>query len=242
MTGPSEGPVSWELADRVATRMAGRQPWFPLGRMTVLKEDFAELTAEAEVLVERETGLRSLSGPARARVTDRPGWVAANIVSFQRLLRPLTEKLEATLTKPAPTLGRVPLRVPLQMSRNVSGAQVGLLLGWMSTRVLGQYDQLLIEDERPEDQDIVYYVGAERHRTGGPPRLPAKAVPSLAGVARGNSPGPVHGSAVGAPALPQPRGVSARGGRTRPEAFRRGSQAGRVPRPARATTRSTKGA
>ena len=85
--------------------------------------------------------------------------MAANIVSFQRLLRPLTEKLEATLSKPAPTLGRVPLRVPLQMSRNVSGAQVGLLLGWMSTRVLGQYDQLLIEDERPEDQDIVYYVG-----------------------------------------------------------------------------------
>ena len=37
--------------------------------------------------------------------------------------------------------------------------QLGLLLGWMSTRVLGQYDQLLIEDERPEDQDIVYYVG-----------------------------------------------------------------------------------
>ena len=29
----------------------------------------------------------------------------------------------------------------------------------MSTRVLGQYDLLLIEDEKPEDQDIVYYVG-----------------------------------------------------------------------------------
>jgi coenzyme F420 biosynthesis associated uncharacterized protein len=29
----------------------------------------------------------------------------------------------------------------------------------MSTRVLGQYDQLLIEDDRPEDQDILYFVG-----------------------------------------------------------------------------------
>jgi len=36
---------------------------------------------------------------------------------------------------------------------------MGMLLGWMSTRVLGQYDQLIIEDENPEDQDIVYYVG-----------------------------------------------------------------------------------
>ena len=33
------------------------------------------------------------------------------------------------------------------------------MLGWMSTRVLGQYDLLIIEDENPDDQDIVYYVG-----------------------------------------------------------------------------------
>jgi coenzyme F420 biosynthesis associated uncharacterized protein len=29
----------------------------------------------------------------------------------------------------------------------------------MSTRVLGQYDLLVVEDDNPEDQDIVYYVG-----------------------------------------------------------------------------------
>ena len=34
-----------------------------------------------------------------------------------------------------------------------------MVLGWMSTRVLGQYDLLVIEDEDPDDQDLVYYVG-----------------------------------------------------------------------------------
>ena len=37
-----------------------------------------------------------------------------------------------------------------------------MLLGWMSTRVLGQYDLLVVEDPAdaaPEDQDLVYYVG-----------------------------------------------------------------------------------
>jgi coenzyme F420 biosynthesis associated uncharacterized protein len=155
----SAEPISWELAERIATRIAGRQEYLPLGRLTVLEEDFSELTAEAEALVEQETGLRSLCGPPRARVTDRPGWVSANIASFQRLLRPLAQKLEAALSKPVPMLGPVAMRVPAQVSRNISGAQLGLLLGWMSTRVLGQYDQLLIEDDRPEDQDIVYYVG-----------------------------------------------------------------------------------
>ncbi|HEY2430197.1 MAG TPA: zinc-dependent metalloprotease, partial [Acidimicrobiales bacterium] len=49
--------------------------------------------------------------------------------------------------------------MPAAASRRLTGAQVGLVLGWMSTRVLGQYDQLLIEEEHPEEQDIVYYVG-----------------------------------------------------------------------------------
>ena len=44
--------------------------------------------------------------------------------------------------------------------------------------VLGEYDQLLIEDEAPDDQDIVYYVGhnvIERR----PLRLPTSPVPAL---------------------------------------------------------------
>ena len=64
--------------------------------------------------------------------------------------------------------------MPAAASRQITGAQVGLVLGWMSTRVLGQYDQLLIEDEQPEDQDIVYYVGPNivsvERRYGFPPR------------------------------------------------------------------------
>ncbi|HTV11838.1 MAG TPA: zinc-dependent metalloprotease [Acidimicrobiales bacterium] len=159
MSDHIDSPISWELAERVATRIAARQPWLPPGRLAVLEEDFIELTAEAEQLVAEETGLHPSTGPARARVTDRPGWAQANIASFQRLLRPLTEKLEAVLSRPAPMLGPLPMRVPAQMSRNIGGAQLGLLLGWMSTRVLGQYDQLLIEEEAPEEQDLVYYVG-----------------------------------------------------------------------------------
>ena len=159
MSPSSAGPISWEMAERTATWIAARQPWLPPGRVAVLEEDFEELTGEAEDLVSAETGLRSLAGPARARVTDRPGWVAANVASTERLLRPLASKLEEAMAKRTPALGPLAVRMPAQLSRNLSGAQLGGLLGWMSTRVLGQYDQLLIEEESPEDQDIVYYVG-----------------------------------------------------------------------------------
>jgi len=156
--------ISWSVAERVAVRVAGREPLAESYLYDSLQPDFAELTAEAEELVTAATGLTSLAGPARARVTDRAGWIRANIASFQRLLRPLTDKVEPKLAKSrmAP------------VGRAVTGAQMGTMLGWMSSRVLGQYDLLLIEEERPEDQDIVYFVGpnilALEKRFGFPPR------------------------------------------------------------------------
>jgi coenzyme F420 biosynthesis associated uncharacterized protein len=146
--------VSWDTASQVARRIAGRQPQISRYERRLLESDFAELTVQAEELVTAETGLRSLAGAARARVVDRPEWVSANVASFQRLLRPVTDKLAERLER----TNRVGSSLT-QISRTLSGMEVGMVLGWMSTRVLGQYDQLLIEEERPEDQDLVYYVG-----------------------------------------------------------------------------------
>jgi coenzyme F420 biosynthesis associated uncharacterized protein len=146
---PLRDPVAWDVAERVAIRVAGRDPLEESYLYASLDPDLREFTAQAEELVAQETGLRSLAGPARARVTDRAGWVRANVASFRRLLRPLTERLGERLGS-GPVAG---------VGRSVAGAEVGALLGWMSTRVLGQYDLLVIENEEPENQDIVYYVG-----------------------------------------------------------------------------------
>jgi coenzyme F420 biosynthesis associated uncharacterized protein len=141
--------VDWDFAQRVARRVARNEPFIGSDAYRGLELGFDDLTAQAEHLVAAETGLPLLAGSARARVTDRSGWVGANVASLQRMLRPLTERFDAKLTgsRLAP------------IGRRVAGAEVGALLGWMSTRVLGQYDLLIVEDDRPEDQDIVYYVG-----------------------------------------------------------------------------------
>ena len=140
--------IDWNVAERVAVRVGGHEPFSSSYHYTALDTDFERFTAQAEELVGIETGLRSLSGPARGRVATRAGWVRANISSFQRLLKPMTDRFEGRVGGPmAPAM------------RRVAGAEVGALLGWMSTRVLGQYDLLVVEDDNPEDQDIVYYVG-----------------------------------------------------------------------------------
>ena len=140
-------PIDWDLARRVAVRTAKREPYTAPRWRDGLAEDFAEFTEQAEGLVESCTGLRSRSGPARGRVTDRVGWIDANLASFKRLLKPLAGKVAS---------GSDGVLAPV--TRRIAGAELGAMLGWMSRRVLGQYDLLVIEDEKPEDQDIVYYV------------------------------------------------------------------------------------
>ena len=143
------GAVDWGFAEKVAIRAAGREPFAESYHIDSLQPDFDRLTTQAEELVALETGLRSLAGPARARVTDRAGWIRANLSSFQRLLRPLLEKFD----------DKVSGSVVAPVTTRLAGAELGMVLGWMSGRVLGQYDLLVIEEEDPADQDIVYYVG-----------------------------------------------------------------------------------
>jgi coenzyme F420 biosynthesis associated uncharacterized protein len=144
-----EPAIDWGWAERVAVRAAGTDPFFRSYHADSLIADFDELTALAEEQVAEATGLRSLAGPARARVDDRSAWIRANIASFQRLLRPVTHRLEETVGS----------GVLAPVARRIAGAEVGVLLGWMSTRVLGQYDLLIVEDEDPDEQDLVHYVG-----------------------------------------------------------------------------------
>ncbi len=132
----------------VSGRVAGNDTLLSSYHSAALIEDFAELTVVAEQLVAAETGLTSALGPAKPRVVTRAEWIEANAAAFERLLSPLSDKL---LNKtPNPTLETI--------SSKLYGAQLGGVLGWMSGRVLGQYDLLVADTENVGDE--VLYVGA----------------------------------------------------------------------------------
>ncbi len=162
-------PVSWDVAERVATWVGSRGSLLgPPGAGTLdaatvarLEEDFSDATTRAESLVVEATGLRPATGSAGALVVDRAGWVRANLSSFRRLLEPVLERLDTGS-----------LRGPFSgAAGQVTGAQLGLVLGWMATRVLGQYDLLLAEGD--DTAGVVSYVGpnvvALERRHGFPP-------------------------------------------------------------------------
>ena len=148
MTSPSE-PVAWDVAERVAGRVARRiDTRIDWATLRSLVTDFEEVTAQAEALVEESTGLRSSAGPARAQVATREEWIHANVSSFRRLLGPVLARVGKGQGLPG-FLGPV--------GRVAAGAEMGVVLGWMSGRVLGQYDLLFADSGSP--QDAVYYVG-----------------------------------------------------------------------------------
>ena len=151
--------VSWDLAERVAAWVGNRKSLPDGYEHDELEREFADLTAQAEELVAASTGLRSPTGPARSRVTDRSGWVHVNIASFQRLVGPHLDRLDPASRLASSNSLTAHLAGPMAgAGRAVTGTQMGLVLGWLSTRVLGQYD-LLLTEEFVEDQDIVYFVG-----------------------------------------------------------------------------------
>ncbi len=176
--------VDWELARRIAHRVAERRPLPPNYDHRSMESDFEAHTAVAEELVVAQTGLVSLDGPAQGRVTTRTGWIDANIKSFQRLLKPLADKFaEATGESSASSDSAASSdssaslpgenKLSTKVMQKFAALEVGAMLGWMSTRVLGQYDLLVIENEEAPMDGMVYYVApniaALEWRHGFPP-------------------------------------------------------------------------
>jgi coenzyme F420 biosynthesis associated uncharacterized protein len=142
----SVDPLDWGLAERVARRVAGRDPLSSSYLAESLRADFLELTVRAENLVADHTGLRA-PGPARAQVVDRASWVAANVRSMRHLLEPLTQRVGQRMAgSPVAPIGR-----------RIAGTETGVLLGYLAQRVLGQYDLLVLDEDGASD--AVYYVG-----------------------------------------------------------------------------------
>jgi coenzyme F420 biosynthesis associated uncharacterized protein len=138
----ARSPIDWRRAEQIATGIAGRHP--DVGGAAIV--DFGHMIPQLEDQIEETTGLRSLAGPAVVQVIDRPDWIRANIASFQHLLAPVLDEWSAKM----PSNG-----FAANVSSQLVGAELGALLGWMSTRVLGQYDLLVGRD----DDDAVYMVG-----------------------------------------------------------------------------------
>ena len=129
------GVVDTDLAAAVAARLAPSGPDLGLSEAADVVVMLRDLTAQAEQHVRDVTGLRGVVGPAT--VVDRPGWARANAEGFNVVLAPLEDTLLAKQNK-----------VSAAITAKVTAVQMGSLLGWLSSKVLGQYEAF-----QPEGQE-----------------------------------------------------------------------------------------
>jgi coenzyme F420 biosynthesis associated uncharacterized protein len=134
--------VDWDLALRVGRAVSGRGPAVTPAITEEVRSDFQKFVEISDGLVTSFTGLHPSDPAGRPIVVDRGGWIAVNVESFRGLLKPLGERFSG-------------LRAGGRLGRAVMGMQLGLLLGYMSQKVLGQYDLLLATGGAGK----VYFVG-----------------------------------------------------------------------------------
>jgi coenzyme F420 biosynthesis associated uncharacterized protein len=135
--------ADWETAHTIGRRVAGPGVGVPPAERARMREDFAELVSSAEDRITDFTSLDPGGFRSRAWVMGRGEWIRANLGALQRMLEPLAGRILAKRT------GHGAFR------RKALGAQAGALLGYVSRRVLGQYDAFL----PPDDEGLLYFVG-----------------------------------------------------------------------------------
>ena len=150
--------ADWSTALDVGRRVAGPGVPVPAVERARLREDLAELVPHAEDLIRGFTGLEVHGFRSRAWVMARSEWMRANLNGLQRLLEPLAQRmLDGRPDRPS-------------YKRKALGAQAGVLIGYVSRKVLGQYDVFL----PPDDEGLLYFVGPNvievEHRYLLPPR------------------------------------------------------------------------
>jgi coenzyme F420 biosynthesis associated uncharacterized protein len=130
--------VDWSLARQVA-RFAARSDDVP-----DLGLDLAAFTRSIEPTVIEHAGLRPGGDLPAGEVVGRATWSDANLNSLASLIDPVGDRLEERLTRAGPFASALKLGAGVTLA-----AEVGLVTGYMSQRVLGQYELALLQPDLP---------------------------------------------------------------------------------------------
>ena len=139
-----QGLVDWERAERIARRRLRNVPGhLTPAQLRATEQAYAGHMDRVVPLLEERLGAKLPGVVERHAVVSRGEWAVANMVTFKALVG----HLEPLLTPRLPE-GSVRAGVAAATNRLVTTGQVGVLLGYLGSRVLGQYDVALLSAEQ----------------------------------------------------------------------------------------------
>lgn len=129
---PASAMIDWDLAVRVGSRLAGDGPVVSRTEATGVVEELRAGAEKSTPLVREFTGLFAEERTAPVLVVDRPGWIRANADGFATVIAPIVAKLQEKKGAPSPMTEAIGSRI--------TGAELGVMLGFLGNKVLGQFD------------------------------------------------------------------------------------------------------
>ncbi|BDH15931.1 MULTISPECIES: zinc-dependent metalloprotease [Streptomyces] len=132
--------VDWNLAVATATRFVRPGPEVSRDEARAIVAELRKHAKSSEAHVRAFTRMAQPDATGEAPhdtpvlVVDRPGWIKANVAGFRAVLKPLLAKMEdrRSAAPGGAVLGAV--------GGKVTGVELGMLLSFLSSRVLGQYE------------------------------------------------------------------------------------------------------
>jgi coenzyme F420 biosynthesis associated uncharacterized protein len=139
--------IDWQVATATGVRWVRPGPQVS---MSEARKVVAELRQQAATVAEPVRALTGLPGSAdddQVAVVDRPGWIRANVDGFKVVLDPLVQRMTEAGTMPRPG------SVITAVGSRITGMQAGLILAYLASRVLGQYELFLPPDPDAPGKD-----------------------------------------------------------------------------------------
>ncbi|MFI7439194.1 zinc-dependent metalloprotease [Nonomuraea indica] len=130
--------IDWDLAVTTGTRLVRSGPQVSREEARQAVTELRTLSREAEGHVREFTRIHAEAAPQPATIVDRPGWIRANVEGFRVVLEPLTQRVGNGANPPPPIVAAVGSRI--------TGVEVGAVLAFLASRVLGQYELFLPPD------------------------------------------------------------------------------------------------
>lgn len=137
--------INWDLAAGTAAALA---PAGPRLSRTEIEDAVAELRSAADRSVGHVYDITGLEAARDLRdsevlIVDRASWAKANTQSFRTLLQPTLDELARTRSEQFSSAASA-------LGGTVTGAQLGSILAFLASKVLGQYDPFTATDIVPD--------------------------------------------------------------------------------------------
>ena len=139
------GLVDWHQVEKIAiARLRSSPGTLPASELRAVEAEYAAAMERVVPALAAHLGTELPGVVDRVAVVNRGEWVQANTVAFAHIIGKLEDSLLEQMLPEGAGFGKATMTLA---NRWVTTRQLGLLLGFMGQRVLGQYDLALLSAE-----------------------------------------------------------------------------------------------